>query len=239
MPAMRGEGARIKGFIEASFVDWPGRVASVVFLPGCNLRCPFCHNHPLVLNPGAVKDIPLDHVLARLKDHEGWVDGVVVTGGEPTVSPGLDGLLGRFKRLGLTVKLDTNGTRPEVIQRLIKEKLVDAVAMDVKAVPLAPYLYEKAAGSKVDLGAITDSILLLVGSPIEVTFRTTVVPGLHDSGAVKAIAEALHGRPLVLQNFRPDDALEPSYRHIRPFTPEEFDELQRAANRGTEKASPP
>jgi pyruvate formate lyase activating enzyme len=225
-------GYRIKGVIEASFLDWPGRVAAVVFLPGCNFRCPFCHNSELVLNPGVFDDIPVEEVIDGLREREGWIDGVVVTGGEPTISPGLEGLLKALKDEGYPVKLDTNGSRPEVIKELLKKGLIDAVAMDVKA-PLNTRAYSRAAGVEVDVDAVARSIRTISESEVEVIFRATAVPGLHDEASVREMAAALPpGRALVLQNFRPAEALDPEYRKLKPFTPEEFARLKEAATAG-------
>ncbi|MGC1401997.1 MAG: radical SAM protein, partial [Thermodesulfobacteriota bacterium] len=105
----------IKGFIETSFLDWPGKICAVLFLPSCNLRCPFCHNHELVLHPELLSPYPWDHIQKRLLALRSWLDGVCVTGGEPTLHPDLPELLGQIRHLGLLVKLDTNGTRPEVL----------------------------------------------------------------------------------------------------------------------------
>jgi len=103
----------IKGFLETSFVDWPGRLASVVFLPGCNFRCPYCHNHRLVLNPGDLATWPLDAILWRLEEFRGWIDGVCVTGGEPTIHDALPDFLSLFRSRGWALKLDTNGLGPK------------------------------------------------------------------------------------------------------------------------------
>ena len=219
----------VKGFIESSFLDWPGKVAAVLFLPGCNFRCPFCHNPSLVLRPDSVQDIPLAKVLSSLRAHQGWVDGVVVTGGEPTVFSGLEPLLTRLKGDGLLVKLDTNGSRPEILKALMARGLVDAVAMDIKA-PLEAGIYSRAAGVPVDIAAIAESIKVLIESGLELTFRATVVPGIHDEAAVRAMAETLHGRGLALQNFRPDGVLDPAFSLLKPFGPAEFADMQAACH---------
>ena len=219
----------MKGFIATSLLDWPGKVSAVVFLPGCNLRCPFCHNHPLVLRPDTLPDIPLDTVLASIRKHRGWVDGVVITGGEPTVYPGLEAVISAIRETGLPVRLDTNGTRPDVLNSLIAKGLIEAVAMDIKA-PLKATAYGRAAGVNVDVAKILESIGILTGSGLDVSFRATVVPGLHDEAAVSRMARAVAGR-LTLQNFRPDDALDPDFRRILPFTPDEFRRLLDAAGK--------
>jgi pyruvate formate lyase activating enzyme len=176
--ATNQEALGIKGFLETSFVDWPGKVASVLFLPKCNFRCPFCHNRSLVENPEGHEDIPLAYIMARLADLEGWVDGVCISGGEPTIHPLLPSLIAKIKAVGLAVKLDTNGTRPHVLKALIEKRLIDCVAMDIKA-PLNETSYARAAGRAVDLAAIQESISLLKQGKVEYYFRTTVVPALH------------------------------------------------------------
>ena len=228
MRAMRGN-VPIKGFIESSFVDWPGKVAAVLFLPGCNLRCPFCHNRDLVLNPQIFEDYPLETVISGLQEYEGWLDGVVITGGEPTLHPGLPSLLEALRETGLPLRLDTNGTRPDVLNSLIAQGLIDAAAMDVKA-PLDPARYKLAAGTPVDVELVRESITLLAGSGLDVAFRTTVVPGMHDEEAVRAIVKELCGRPLTLQNFRPAETLAPLLTGVKPFSEQEFGRLKDAAS---------
>ncbi len=216
----------IKGFIEASFLDWPGRVASVVFLPSCNLRCPYCHNSALVLTPDDFEEISVDEVMSRVEENAGFVDGVVVTGGEPAVSAGLPGLLERFRLSGVPVKLDTNGTMPEVLERILENGLASAVAMDIKA-PLTSGEYSRAAGREVDITAIKESIDLLLGARVEVFFRTTVVPCLHDDDAIRRILQEIPGHSLTFQNFRPEEALDPQYRKMLPFGAEDFERLKK------------
>ncbi|MBU2547522.1 MAG: anaerobic ribonucleoside-triphosphate reductase activating protein, partial [Proteobacteria bacterium] len=135
--------ADIKGFLETSFIDWPGQVASVLFLAGCNFRCPFCHNHGLVLRPDDYPGLSWNSIRDRLARFPGWIDGVVITGGEPTLSPGLADLAREIKDMGFQVKLDTNGGRPEVLAGLIEADLLDHVAMDVKG-PLDDVSYARA-----------------------------------------------------------------------------------------------
>jgi pyruvate formate lyase activating enzyme len=123
----------IKGFIDVSLSDWDGRVSSVIFLPGCNFRCPFCYNTKLVLQPEAMPTITILQVEDYLEGNRKWIDGVVVTGGEPTLHKDLPDLCEKLKKMRLHVKVDTNGTSPEVIRKLVDKKLVDYVALDVKA----------------------------------------------------------------------------------------------------------
>ncbi|HEY3346167.1 MAG TPA: anaerobic ribonucleoside-triphosphate reductase activating protein [Nitrospirota bacterium] len=226
---MGGEAVLIKGFLEVSLLDWPGRMASVVFLPGCNFRCPFCHNPGLVLSPEELEDFPVKEVLAAIGARAGWIDGVVITGGEPTVSAGIMHLLHVFKRRGIPVKLDTNGSRPEILREILEKNLISAAAMDIKA-PLVEDAYSAAAGVKADIAAIKESITLLSRSGIELFFRATMVPGLHDAAAVREMASAVPER-LTLQGFRPADRLvDLSFGGIKPFTEEQFRLLQDTAD---------
>ncbi len=218
----------IKGFIEASFLDWPGRVVSVVFLPSCNLRCPYCHNAGLVLTPDNFEEISIGGILSGIEENAGFIDGVVITGGEPTVSGGLLELLERFRLSGIPVKLDTNGTRPELLGKILESGLVAAVAMDIKA-PLTSEEYSVAAGREVDVTAIKESIKLLLNARAEVFFRTTVVPVLHDEDAIRRIKREIPGHRLILQNFRPDEALDPQYRKMLAFNAEDFEKLKKIA----------
>ena len=109
----------IKGFIETSFVDWPGKIASIVFLPLCNFRCPYCHNYDLVLDPDQFPSFPMDYIIGQLKHFRKWIDGVCITGGEPTLLPKLTELIKTLRNEQMLVKLDTNGSQPEVVEHLI------------------------------------------------------------------------------------------------------------------------
>jgi pyruvate formate lyase activating enzyme len=216
----------IKGFLETSFVDWPGKVAAVIFLPRCNFRCPFCHNHSLVMNPGGHEDIPRSYIMTRLAELGGWVDGVCISGGEPTIHPFLPSLIAGIKDLRLAVKLDTNGSRPSVLQSLIEQGLVDCMAMDIKA-PLNAMSYSRAAGTPVDLAAIQQSISLLKQEKIEYYFRITVVPALHKGEDLLHLAHHLSGSSsLTLQNFRPDDPLDPQLKGTVPYSEEWLREME-------------
>jgi len=149
----------IKGFIDVSLVDWDRKVSSVIFLPKCNLRCPFCHNVALVLHPETLPTMPFERIREKLEKNKGWIDGVVITGGEPTIHRELPKLCERIKDFGFLVKLDTNGTNPDVIRELIEKQLVDYIAMDVKA-PLNKQKYSEVTGVNAEhvLGKVERSI---------------------------------------------------------------------------------
>ena len=221
----------IKGFLETSFLDWPGMIASVIFLAGCNYRCPFCHNHGLVLSHQDYPTLDWGAIKARLTRFTGWIDGVVITGGEPTLSPGLADLIREIKDAGFMVKLDTNGSRPEVVSALMAEGLLDHVAMDVKA-PLDELSYARASGRHGFLEQVKESLALLSGSGVPYTLRTTVVPGLHSEQDVLHLASQLKDAPKwILQNFNPDNALDCSYRDIESWDSAFFDDLSSRALR--------
>jgi pyruvate formate lyase activating enzyme len=221
---------RVKGFWETSFLDWPGKLAAVLFLSECNFRCPYCHNHPLVIDPERFETIPLEYILRRLKESKGWVDGVCVTGGEPTVTPSLPVLLEQLKGEGWAVKLDTNGTFPGRIKELIDWGLVDYVAMDIKA-PLDSRSYSRCAGVSVDISAIRQSISLLASEGMDYTFRMTVVPTLLTEEQVYEAALQLVGaRRLLLQDFNPSDSLSPELREVEPFGEMRLQRMQGRVN---------
>ena len=190
----------IAHLVPTSLIDYPGRVASVVFTVGCNFRCPFCHNRELVL-PERSRGLHLrkaEEILALLSERRTFLDGLVITGGEPTVQPDLLGFAGEVKRFGLLVKLDTNGSRPKVLEELLRAGLVDYVAMDVKS-PLSRY--PEFVGGAADSGAIGRSIDVVRKRAPDYEFRTTAAPGLGLDD-LRAIADLLSGaRRWFLQPF--------------------------------------
>ncbi|MFZ5775152.1 MAG: anaerobic ribonucleoside-triphosphate reductase activating protein [Thermodesulfobacteriota bacterium] len=217
----------IKGFLETSFVDWPGTLCAILFVGGCNFRCPFCHNHPLVLAPEELDTIPFAEVLARLNRRRYWLEGVCVSGGEPTLFPGLPAMIAHLKAEGWAVKLDTNGSRPKMLARLLDEGLLDMVAMDVKA-PLVQAKYDAAAGCGVDLAAIEKSIALITASGIPHEFRMTVVPGVHGPAEISdwvGLFDQDRSR-IKLQNFSPKTTLDPRFEEVPAMAAVDFSRLQ-------------
>jgi len=208
----------IKALRKVSAIDYPGKLATTIFVGGCNFRCPYCYNAELVLNPDSIPNIPEPEVLAILSERVGFIDGVCMGGGEPTIHPELPEFLGKVKEMGLLVKLDTNGSRPDVVERLIDRGLVDYVAMDFKA---SPEKYSKAVGVEAPMEAIMRCVELLKSSEIEYEFRTTVVPGIVDEDDLRKIAEVLRGARLyVIQQFRPWRTLDPRMSSVEPYTEE-------------------
>jgi pyruvate formate lyase activating enzyme len=201
----------IKGFLETSFIDWPDKICAVLFLPFCNFRCPYCHNHGLILRPEEYETLPWRFIRKRFQTLRGWLDGICVSGGEPTLHPDLPDLLLAIKALGFPVKLDTNGTRPKVLQFLVEEKLVDFVAMDVKA-PLEAEPYSRCAGVPVTVEAIRESIALLLSGRVPYQFRTTVVPALHTPEILARMGRELKDAiKWTRQEFRPGEVLDPDF----------------------------
>lgn len=196
---------KIAGIQKCSMVDYPQKMAAVIFTRGCNLDCYFCHNHWLISHEDDAVQYREEDVLAFLEKRVGLLDAVVISGGEPTLQADLEDFLRKVRALGYPIKLDTNGTRPDVLARLIEEGLVDFVAMDVKA-PRARY--EEICGP-VDTDAIDASIQMLLMGYVDYEFRTTLAPELSDSD-VRAIAQwTLGARSHVLQQFRPLDPESP------------------------------
>lgn len=215
----------IKGFIKTSLVDWDGKITSVLFLPRCNFRCPMCHNYGLVLHPEKYDDISLEIVDEYLKENKDFLDGVVITGGEPTIYPDILELCRHFKKIGLSVKLDTNGSKPKVLEKLLCEKLVDYIAMDVKA-PLEKKKYGESAGIDVNLSKIKQSIGVIMSSDIGYEFRMTVIPSFHTIDDIENVARCLKGaRRFVLQQFNSENTLEPALNKIHPYERSRFDEF--------------
>lgn len=199
-------------------------MASVLFLGGCNFRCPFCHNRDLVLSPGGFEDVPLEYIVATFRKYKDWVDKVVITGGEPTMYKNLYGLIGLLKSEGMSIKLDTNGSNPSMVKSLVNDGLIDCIAMDVKG-PLDRYA--RWCGREVDGEAIRESIEFIMGSGVDYYFRITVVPFLHREEDVYTVAEELEGaRDLVIQTFRPDITLDPAYERIKPFSPDKMTQIK-------------
>jgi pyruvate formate lyase activating enzyme len=193
---------RIVGFLETSLVDWDGRISSVVVIGGCNFTCPFCHNHRVADDDLSLTVVDWETIQVSLIRKHDWIDGVVVSGGEPMLHPEVFGLCARIRSLGFKIKLDTNGSFPYPLKRLIESDLVDSVAMDLKA-PLDDK-YALAAGRPIDLAPIRRTIRLLLESGIEHEFRTTLVPGIVDPEDMPAIGAALHGaQKVALQHFDP------------------------------------
>lgn len=217
--------------LEPVSLEFPGHVASVLFVGGCNFRCPFCHNASLVLAPDSLPRLEAADALQFLEQRAGWVDGLVVTGGEPTLQAGLAEFLRQVKRLGLAVKLDTNGSRPQVLRELLSEGLVDYVAMDVKA---PPQKYPVLTGvPDLDCKCVAQSAAVLREGRVAYEFRTTLVPGLLLEQDVESIARWIApASRYVLQQFRPLHTLDRALEKAVPYPRERLLAMLERVDRG-------
>ena len=205
---------RISGLQKLSMVDYPGKLAATVFTGGCDLRCPFCHNAEL-LTEDAEEQCTMDEVLDVLKRRASLLEGVCITGGEPTLSPDLEILIRRIRELGLLVKLDTNGYRPDVVKRLCSEGLLDYIAMDIKS---SPENYGMVAGApNINTDTISESIFFVRSCGVPYEFRTTAVKGLHTEEDFEAIGRWLQGAErYFIQNYvESDRVLFPGFSGFR------------------------
>ena len=207
----------IKGFIENSLIEWEGKIVSIIFLPTCNLRCHYCHAPHLVQTSNELESIPVDAIISKIRKNVGWVDGVVVSGGEPTSHKHLDVLISLLKDTGALVRLDTNGTNPRALKDLIERDLLDCVAMDIKS-PLQKEKYEQVSGVQCNIEDIKQSIRIIMESGIEYEFRTTVCPSQLDGGDIEDIAMAIKGAGrYILQSFKPNHCLNTKMLEIEPY----------------------
>lgn len=217
------------GFQPLTLSDFPFQVACIVFTQGCNLRCGYCHNPQLIaLHAPVERETPTEsEVLDFLQQRRAFLDAVVISGGEPTVQPGLIEFLGRIKNLGFRVKLDTNGTNPQVLREALQHGLLDYVAMDVKH---DPPRYAEITGAPVDPDVLAASRDLLLSSGVACEFRTTVVPKYHDDGAIGQISRFCTGAPrFCLQRFCPAETSEEPLRNGPPPTIEQLRRFKQIA----------
>ena len=219
----------IGGFLKQSLIDFPGKIASVIFTSGCNFRCFYCHNPELVL-PELIKESVLinnNEVFEYLNKNKHLLDAVVITGGEPTLHSDLPNYIKQIKLLGLSVKLDTNGTNPEMLNNLIKNGLLDFVAMDIKA-PLEIDKYKEITGEqfcKKEMDNIIESINILKKSNIISEFRTTLVKPVHSVQDIQEMSDSLFGN-YYLQEFNSTKILNTNCENLYSFNSQELNELQ-------------
>ncbi len=219
-----------KGWQKTSLIEYPGKVATVLFTGGCNFRCPFCYNADLVQRPQELADLPGETVLEYLRTNRGLYQALVIGGGEPTLNAETPEFLAEVKALDLCTGLETNGTNPDMIAGLLKEDLVDYIAMDVKA-PLTWEAYRRAAGlnegNRGWIEKIRATLELLKTAKAEIELRCTLVPKIHNREDLLNLARQLQGhRRFVLQQFVPERALDPLYRDEAPFDAETLRELR-------------
>lgn len=202
---------KIYGLNKTTLLDYPGKVAATIFLGGCNFRCPFCQNSSLVLNPSAQPEIPVKEVLSFLKKRKGILDGVCITGGEPTLSPDLPELLQEIRTLGYPIKLDTNGTHPALLKTLTEQNLIQMTAVDIKA---CPDNYPALCGLvHPELDAVKETVEFLKNGTLDYEFRTTVIRELHSEKDFIEIGQWLTGaKAYYLQAYRDsEEVLQPGF----------------------------
>ncbi len=217
----------IKGFQELSLMEWTKVVASIIFLGGCNFRCFYCHNHTVAFEPSTVPSLSFDEILNYFDKKRGWIDGVVISGGEPTIyREELPDFMRIFKQRGLKVKLFTNGYNVEVIERLIRENLIDAISMDIKHCPeryeeiirvSPPQLKER----------IHSAVSLIKRAPIEKEFRLTLIKGFHSLEDISKIKNLVMPVSLIIQNVFSELIREEEKGFVIPFSEEEFLDIKR------------
>lgn len=225
---------KIGGFQKTTLIDFPGQIAAIVFTKGCNFRCPFCYNRDLVL--GNLPTLSQQSIFSFLKKRQGLLTGVVVTGGEPLPHEGLEEFIKKLKKLGYLVKIDTNGSFPNELEKLINKKLVDYVAMDIKT--MLDEGYAKAVKQKkFDPNTVKRSLKILLKSKIMFELRTTIVPKIHDGKVLVKMARQLKkiiGKRKVTwfwQNFQPKNCLDPEFEKIEPLKREKLEEFLKRAQK--------
>jgi len=227
----------IGGLQKLSLQDYPDHLAAIIFTSGCNFRCHFCYNPQLVVPncDGAVNlkghsSISEDGLFGFLRARAGKLEAVVITGGEPTIQPNLPEFIKKIKNLGYLVKLDTNGTNPEMLKSLLANKLLDYLAMDIKA---SLPKYKRVVGRAVSLSNIKKSIKMIIEGNIPYEFRTTVVPIFHKQGDIKKMGELIKGADKwYLQKFQSNIGLvDNSFQDVKLYTDKEMKKLRQVASR--------
>lgn len=216
----------IAGLKKTSLVDYPGTISAVIFLSGCNFRCGFCHNPSVVFGKSA--KIDEKEVMDFLERRKRVLEGVCVTGGEPTIHDNLPMLLKKIKSMGFLAKLDTNGTNPEMLKKIIEENIVDYVAMDIKA-PLETYSF--AANADVNIKKIKESMRILMESKIKYEFRMTLLPKFVSIESFKEICEMLKGaKRFYIQQFeKGSEMIDCAFKSEKAYTKEELNEFLNVA----------
>jgi len=218
----------IGGIQKNTLIDYPGKIAATIFVSGCNFRCPFCYNPELVLPKAIVKNPPisLKEIYKFLEERKGFLEAVVICGGEPTIYDDIIDFIKQIKDMGYLVKLDTNGSNPRILKKMIDYKLLDYVAMDIKA---PKEKYEKLVGSLVDIENIEKSIAILRNGKVNYEFRTTIVPGLLAKEDILNIVKWISpAKKYFLQNFQPkDDMVNSRFSKIKPYSSEYLKDIQK------------
>lgn len=226
---------KIGGLQKTTLVDFPNKIAATVFLTGCNFKCGFCHN-PELVDAKKIENQPEiteKEFFEFLDTRKGLIDGICITGGEPTINADLSEFIRKIKNKGFLIKLDTNGSNPEVLGKLLAEKLLDFIAMDIKT---SLDKYEKAIGIKVDLENIKKSVEIIKNSKIDYEFRTTVVPGPVEESDIEKIGQWLKdAKKIALQQFRNQKVLDEKFETLQPYPDETLKEFKKILEKYIER----
>ena len=219
---------KIGGIEKTSLLDYPGKISTIIFTYGCNLRCSYCHNPELVIEEfDKEHSISEEELLRFLEGKKGKLDAVVITGGEPLLHPDLEELIVKIKEMGFLIKLDTNGLLPSKLENLIKKGLLDYIAMDVKY-PAEDYPIM--TGIPDVIHKIKKSIKIIMNSGVDYEFRTTYVKGIHTFRSAKYIGQLIHGAKLYyIQNFRDGKTITKGFDSSNSFTDKELKRIKREA----------
>ena len=213
----------IGGIQKFSLIDYPGKTCAIIFTRGCNFRCRYCHNPELVIPEKYAPEIPLSQIYDFLESRRGKLDAVSITGGEPTQHSDLIEVMKKIKNMGFLVKLDSNGSRPEMLEKIISKKLVNYLAMDIKA-PLEDY--SKIMGWPVEVEKLKKSIELIINSGTDYEFRTTIVKSLTSKDDLRKIAKTIQGaKKYFLQKFIPTKMNDPRLKDESSYSDKELQEL--------------
>ena len=222
----------IGNLVKISFVDWENNITSVIFIKGCNLRCEFCHNHEILCDDN-VSTPSIQEVKSFLETRNHDIEGIVISGGEPLMNASIIPFITEIKNLtNLPIKIDTNGCYPETLNELINDKLIDYIAMDIKA-PLKHY--KKVCGVSVDTEKISKSIKLIMNCGIDYEFRTTLTPVFHDEKSIIAMAKLIAGAKVwYFQRISPHQSLQENFPKLR-FTNTRLDYFINISKKYVEK----
>jgi len=244
-----------RGLEKFSLVEWPGKITAIIFAGGCNFRCPFCHNPELVTNLEKTPVYPWTEIEKFLDRKKGWVDAIMITGGEPTIQTGLPKVLEIIKGAGYLSGIATNGSNPEMLEKIVKAKLTDRICMDIKS---SPNKYEKVCGiaeranpavthlseplkqspEKDVLGKIRKSIKIIINSNVEYEFKLTIVPEIVEKEDIPEIGKLVKGaKKISLQQFRPLKTLDKSYQNKVPYCKDEIEIMARELERYVKKVN--
>ncbi len=214
----------IGGLQKLSLLDYPDKLSAIIFTSGCNFRCPYCYNPELVTKINKQNLLSEKEIMAFLASRTNKLEAVVITGGEPTLHADLPAFIKKVKTLGFLIKLDSNGTNPEMLKKIIQAGLVDYLAMDIKA-PLDKY--SKVVRVPVNIKNIKHSIQLIMNSGLDYEFRSTILPTLHSYQDIEAMAKLIRGaKKYFLQNFVPSGRLnDDTFNKLKGFTSQQMDEL--------------